>query len=108
MPSVTFILPDGTPRSVDSSGCATLMHVAIKHDIPGMECECGGQLVCATCQVYVEAPWEAQLPAAGEDEQDMIADLAVDVRAESRLACQLPAPDGLPDGLVVRVPARQR
>ena len=104
MPEVTFILPDGTPRQVEADGCATLMHVAIRHDIPGMECECGGQLVCATCQVYVAPEWLAALPAAGPDEADMIADLAVEVRPESRLACQLPAPDGL----VVRVPPRQR
>ncbi len=107
MPTVTFTLPDGTARSVDSGGCETLMHVVLRHDIPGIEAECGGQLVCATCQVYVEVPWAAALPGASEDEQDMIGDLAVDVRPESRLACQIRLTPAL-DGLSVRVPARQR
>lgn len=104
MTTVTFLLPDGTAQAVDASGCATLMHAAMAGNVAGMECECGGQLICATCQVYVEPEWRDRLPPASPDEQDMIGDLAVEVRPESRLACQLPAPDGL----VVRVPARQR
>lgn len=104
MPSVTFILTDGTPQVVDSEGYATLMHAAMAGNVPGMECECGGQLICATCQVYVAPEWRDRIPPASEDERDMIADLAVETRPESRLACQMPAPDGL----VVRVPARQR
>jgi 2Fe-2S ferredoxin len=107
MPTVTFTLPNGTARTVDSTGCETLMHVVIKHDIAGIEAECGGQLICATCQVYVDAPWEAALPGPSGDEQDMIEDLAVEVRPESRLACQIRMTPVL-DGLVVRVPVRQR
>ncbi len=107
MPTVTFTWPDGSARSVDSTGCETLMHVVIKHDIAGIEAECGGQLVCATCQVYIDQPWEAVMPAASEDEQDMIGDLAVEVRPESRLACQIRLTPAL-DGLSVRIPIRQR
>ena len=107
MPTVTFTLPDGTARTVDSTGCETLMHVVIRHDIAGIEAECGGQLVCATCQVYVDAPWQAAMPGPSEDEQDMIGDLAVEVLPESRLACQVKLTPAL-DGLSVRVPPRQR
>jgi 2Fe-2S ferredoxin len=107
MSTVTFILPDGTSRPVDADGCETLMHAAIRHDIPGVEAECGGLVSCATCQVYVQAPWLAQLPPASEDEQDIIADLAVERRPESRLACQVFLTPAL-DGLTVRVPPRQR
>ena len=107
MPSVTFIQPDGSSRSVDSTGCETLMHAVIKHDVAGVEAECGGQLICATCQVYVEAPWQDALPAPSEDEQDIMADLAVERRPESRLACQILLTPAL-DGLRVRVPPRQR
>ena len=107
MPTVTFILPDGTPRELDATGCETLMHVAIRHDLPGIEAECGGLVSCATCQVYVEPPWGPRLPPASEDEQDILADLAVERRPESRLACQIALSPAL-DGLVVRVPARQR
>jgi 2Fe-2S ferredoxin len=107
MPSVTFILPDGSRHSVSADGCATLMHAAIRHTVPGIEAECGGLLSCATCQVYVEPEWQAVLPPAGEDEQDIIADLAVERRPESRLACQVLLTPGS-DGLSVRVPPRQR
>ncbi len=103
MPSITFTQPDGTARTVDSAGCETLMHVVIKHNIAGIEAECGGQLICATCQVYLTAP----IPPAGEDEQDMIGDLAVDPRPESRLACRIYVSD-LPEEVAVGVPPRQR
>ncbi len=107
MPTVTFTQPDGSSRTVDSTGCATLMHAVIRHDIPGIEAECGGQLICATCQVYVDPAWQAALPAPSGDEQDMMEDLAVERRPESRLACQIFLTPEL-DGLSVRVPVRQR
>lgn len=107
MPTVTFTLHDGSARAVDSAGCDTLMHVAIRHDIPGVEAECGGLISCATCQVYVDPPWLTALPAPSGDEQDILSDLGVEVRPDSRLACQIFLSPVL-DGLCVRVPVRQR
>lgn len=53
---------------------------------------CGGQCSCGTCHVYVKPPWSERLPAPSEDEKmmlDAIGEL-VEVRANSRLSCQIP------------------
>lgn len=107
MPHVTFIQPDGASATVEAADDATLMHVALRHAIPRIEAECGGQNICATCQVYVAPEWVAAAGPANADEEDMLHDLAVERRPESRLACQVRMSPAL-DGLVVHVPARQR
>ena len=48
------------------------------------------------------AEWFAALPAASEDEEDML-DLAADVTRTSRLACQITLSEAL-DGLEVTIP----
>lgn len=68
-----------------------------------LEGTCEGQMACSTCHVIVAREWFARLPAAVEEEEDML-DLAVDVAATSRLSCQIVLTEDL-DGLEVRIPA---
>lgn len=83
----------------------TVMEVAKKNDIAGIDAECGGACACATCHVYVDAAWREKVGGPVEMEEDML-DFAFDVREESRLCCQIKVTQDL-DGLVVRVPAKQ-
>lgn len=48
---------------------------------------CGGQCACSTCHVYI-VEGEDALSEAEEAEEDRL-DMAFDVRAESRLSCQM-------------------
>jgi 2Fe-2S ferredoxin len=105
MPKITFIQPDGKQQVVEAEKGLTVMEVAKKADIPGIEAECGGACACATCHVYVDAAWTEKVGKAAEMEADML-DFAFDVRDESRLSCQIKVTDAL-DGLVLRVPAKQ-
>lgn len=66
-----------------------------------IKAECGGACACATCHVYVDAPWEAKLFPMRDDEQDML-DSAFDVRDNSRLSCQLLMSEAL-DGLEIKL-----
>ena len=59
-------------------------------------------MACSTCHVIVEPAWFDRVPAASEDEEDML-DLAYDLQKTSRLGCQMKLTDAL-DGLVVRLP----
>jgi 2Fe-2S ferredoxin len=62
-----------------------------------MKAECGGACACATCHVYVDPAWAAQLTPPTAEEIGML-DGAFDVRDESRLACRIlltPEMDGL-------------
>ena len=67
-----------------------------------LEGTCEGQMACSTCHVIVGRDWFDKLPEAADDEEDML-DLAVDVRATSRLSCQILLTDDL-DGIEVRIP----
>lgn len=106
MPSVTFLLLDGTPRTVDAATGASVMETAIARNVPGIEAECGGCLSCATCHVYVDEAWVARLPAPDEDEAEMLEFVAAERLPSSRLSCQLRVSAAL-DGLRVRIPAHQ-
>lgn len=53
-----------------------------------LEGTCGGDMACATCHVVVDPADFAHLPAASEEEEDML-DLVPDARRTSRLACQI-------------------
>jgi 2Fe-2S ferredoxin len=105
MPKITFIDAQGTSRTVEAETGSTLMEVAVRNGVPGIEAECGGACACATCPVYVDDAWLAATGQAEPMEEDML-DFAFDVRPGSRLSCQIRVRDEL-DGLIVRTPARQ-
>lgn len=107
MPQVTFLLKDGTKKTLEAQNGLSLMEVALKNQITGIEGSCGGGLACATCHVYVHPDWQALCLPPGEEtpsetEEDML-DLAFDVRKSSRLCCQILVSDAL-DGLIVALP----
>jgi ferredoxin, 2Fe-2S len=105
MAKITFIDATGTVRAVEAEIGSTVMEVAIKNAIPGIEAECGGACACATCHVYVAPEWAAATGKAEPMEEDML-DFAFDVKPTSRLSCQIKVKDSL-DGLVVTTPAKQ-
>jgi ferredoxin, 2Fe-2S len=105
MPKITFVAQDGARRTIDAENGSTVMEVAIKNGVPGIEAECGGACACATCHVYVDADWQEAAGKAEPMEEDML-DFAYDIRPTSRLSCQIKVSDKL-DGLVVSTPSKQ-
>ncbi len=105
MVQITFIDHSGQSRTLAADIGTSVMEVAMKNNIPGIEAECGGACACATCHVYVADAWKDRLPEAQSMEEDML-DFAFDVRPNSRLACQIKLAPEL-DGLVVETPERQ-
>lgn len=108
MPIVNYLDPKGIRHSVDVDTGASVMDGAIRAGVPGILAECGGNLSCATCHVYVEDRWIAEVgcsePASAEDE--MLEFTSSERGAGSRLSCQIKMSEAL-DGLVVRVAPRQ-
>jgi ferredoxin, 2Fe-2S len=102
---ISYIEPDGTSRVIETSSGFTVMEVAVRNDVRGIVAECGGACACATCHVYVDDAWMGRLPPPSAVEEAML-ELAEDVRANSRLSCQIRISDAI-DGLIVRVPASQ-
>ena len=105
MAKITYIQPDGTEQTVEGEPGMTVMETAKKHDIEGIEAECGGACACATCHVYVDEAWWERTGGPSEMEEDML-DFAFEVRPTSRLCCQIKVTEGL-DGVIVRIPEKQ-
>jgi 2Fe-2S ferredoxin len=105
MVKITFIQPDNSEQVVECEPEMTLMEAAKLNSVPGIDAECGGACACATCHVYVDEAWREKTGTPSQMEEDML-DFAFDVRASSRLSCQIKLKPEL-DGIVVRVPAKQ-
>lgn len=105
MITVTFINAEGQSQTVEAEIGQDLLKVAQSAGQP-LEGTCEGQMACSTCHVIVDKDWFVKLPAAVEDEEDML-DLASGARRTSRLSCQIILTAEL-DGLVVHIPAESR
>lgn len=83
------------------------MQAATAHLVPGIIGECNGELICATCHVYVDPAWSDSLVKMSAEEEDMLDVASEEPTPQSRLSCQIVMTEDL-DGLVVRVPRTQR
>lgn len=106
MITITFIAEDGQQQRAKGQIGKTLMEAAVAAGVDGIAADCGGLMTCATCHVLVHEPFAGQLPAAGGEEQAMLAFTAVPRALGSRLSCQIQLTAAL-DGLTVGLPASQ-
>lgn len=105
MPRMTFILPGGARKEVETKTGDTILTVAQRHGLP-IEGACEGSMACSTCHVIVDPAMYGKLPPASEDEEDML-DLAFGLTRTSRLGCQIVLTEAL-DGLTVALPETTR
>lgn len=103
MPVITFIEFNGTEHQVDGEEGLSLMETAMKHDIPGIDADCGGSAVCGTCHCFIDVAGE--LPPIEAQEEAMLG-LRPDRADNSRLSCQLRITDAMAD-MTVRLPEFQ-
>lgn len=106
MPTITYLLQDGSARVLEGRSDASVMELAVENGIAGIAAECGGALCCGTCHVYVADDDLHKLPPASAMELEMLEFVAAERRPQSRLSCQLVLPPGL-ETLTVRLPDRQ-
>jgi ferredoxin, 2Fe-2S len=102
---VIYIEHNATERVVDVRAGDTLMEGAVWNSVPGILADCGGDGGCATCHVYVDEAWVSKTGQKSLAERSTLR-FALEVKGNSRLACQIIVTDEL-DGLVVRTPTRQ-
>ncbi len=105
MVRVTFITASGERVTAEAAPHTRLLEVAQNAGMP-LEGTCEGQMACSTCHVVLPPDWFARLPAASDDEEDML-DLAAGVTRTSRLSCQILL-DAALDGIEVRIPGESR
>jgi 2Fe-2S ferredoxin len=107
MPQVTYISSSGVSRKIDVPAGTSVMQAALNNRVEGILGECGGNCMCATCHVYVNADFLDRIPAAKENEKFMLSIAAEGPQPNSRLSCQIKMTDEL-DGLTIRLPAKQK
>ena len=72
------------PAECSRLSCQVRFESALSNLVPGIIGECGGELTCATCQVYVGEGWADRLPPITADEESML-DVAAEHGPTSRL-----------------------
>lgn len=102
MTLITFISPDKTKNTIPAESGVTLMEVAVDHDVPGIDADCGGGCACATCHILIPDAFKTIVSPMEEDEQYLL-DFLDNRQRNSRLSCQIKVTDEL-DGMIVTVP----
>jgi 2Fe-2S ferredoxin len=106
MPTVVFMFSDGRRTAVQAREGMSLMEVALRNLIDGVEAKCRGNCACVTCHVHVDPRWRSAIGAPSAMEESML-DFAEGVDEGSRLACQVRLTNAC-EGMVVSVPGQQR
>ena len=105
MATIVYIEHGGARYEVDVPAGTNLMQGAVRNLVPGIDGDCGGACACATCHVFIAAPWSSLTGTASANEQEML-ECASDVTAESRLSCQIIMTPAM-EGMVVQLPRSQ-
>lgn len=100
--TVRFLTSSGNIVEAIAEPGDNLLRVGQAAGLP-LEGTCEGQMACSTCHVIVDPEWFDRLPAACEEEEDML-DFAAAACRTSRLSCQIELTGEL-DGLTVTVPS---
>src|SRR5262252_2370436 len=107
MPKVIYESHTGDRKEIDVPVGTTVMAAALQNGIDGIVAECGGVCMCSTCHVFVDEKFCPTLTPANDTEEAVLEIAAVERQPTSRLSCQIKVTDAL-DGLVVRIPEKQR
>ncbi len=102
MAKIIYVLANGVERSVDIPVGQSLMEGAVKHGLPGIDADCGGACVCATCHIVVRDDWRDCVGPPLDLEGEVL-EFADGAGPGSRLGCQVKVVEAF-DGLVVRIP----
>lgn len=102
MVSLTFIEPDGSEKNIEAQIGDSIMVAATTAGVEGIDAECGGSCMCATCHCLIVGGPASALPEPDEQESDTLEFTAESMEANSRLTCQIEVSEAL-DGLKLQV-----
>ena len=66
MPTIVYHHESDPPDVLEVAAGTTVMRAAVAAGVKGIVGECGGNMECATCHVYVREAFLAALPEIGE------------------------------------------
>jgi len=93
MPRIKVVDQNGMEHVLSISSGTALMEPLRDADL--VEATCGGAASCGTCHIYLKDGWDEKTGERTEDEGYMLEALEehVEIRKESRLACQITLSD---------------
>jgi 2Fe-2S ferredoxin len=100
MTEIHFISQTGSRRTGQAEN-GSVMQLAVRLGIHGIEGQCGGSMSCGTCHVRVAPEWIDRVGYASEIERDLL-EFEEGYSGLSRLSCQIDIRPDL-DGLSVTV-----
>lgn len=100
MAKITFLISDGQKIELEGQS-GSLMQLAVKNKVPGIDGDCGGVCSCATCHVQVDPAFMDKTGTASEIEKYTL-EFEDNLTEYSRLACQIQISEEL-DGISLRV-----
>ena len=99
----TWVMPDGTEVTAEVEEGLNLMRAAVENNVDGVIGECGGNLSCATCHVFVDEAWIGKTGEVDDFEDAMLDVAEAERQPNSRLSCQIEMSGAL-DGIRLIVP----
>lgn len=99
MAKLMVVTRTGDEMVIDARAGSSVMELMRDNSVPDLLALCGGSRSCATCHVWVDPDFMERLPAAVEEENELL-DSSAHRRPTSRLSCQLKWTDAL-DGMRV-------
>ncbi|XP_045596075.2 adrenodoxin-like protein 1, mitochondrial [Procambarus clarkii] len=103
--NITFIDRNGKKIPVRGKIGDNVLYLAHRYEVD-LEGACEASLACSTCHVYVDDQHYEKLPDPLEEEEDML-DMAVFLKDNSRLGCQIILTKEL-DGMTLELPKATR
>jgi len=103
--NLVFVRRDGSEFPVVAHEGESLLRAGQRYELE-IEGACEGSVACSTCHVVLERDVYEALPAAGDDEEDML-DMAFGLTETSRLGCQVKVTRSM-EGTKVRLPKATR
>ncbi|MEM6582155.1 MAG: 2Fe-2S iron-sulfur cluster-binding protein [Pseudomonadota bacterium] len=103
MIKITFVSAAGDQLEVEAEPGRTLMEVAVENMVPEIEGQCGGGCACASCHCYPRLEWSKKLRPMDAMEELTLESGLVEIKPNSRLACQIDMSEEL-SGMVVDLP----
>lgn len=100
---LTYVDQSGHPHQVKASVGESLMKVATRNRIAGVDADCGGKCACGTCRVRILEPGVEDLAPAGAEEQGLLRFIGDERHLDCRLGCQVKVTPSLANCTVVVV-----
>ena len=105
MTKVIFVDSNDNRHTIDAKDGDNLMQVAISHNLPGIDGDCGGSAACGTCHVRIAPEWRLLVGELSGIARDLL-DFSGKLCEASYLACQIQVDPSI-DGLEIQLSREQ-